>query len=318
MVLGLPLDEFSEGNMYKAHDATGIRRIFHPSDFSEASNGAFAYALKLALAVRGHLTILHTGETRKDSSWAEFPRVRRTLERWKLLPKGSVVEDIASLGLDVRKVVMPSSDPARSIVRYLHTHPHDLIVLATHQHEGLKRWIHEPVAEPIARSSATLTLFVPQNTRGFVSAADGTTNLRNILIPVDSTPDPQTSVYAAAAIAEALGCQNAVATLLHVSDSGCFPQCTPATNPALEWRRAFRQGLVEAEILKTAEENQAELIVMGTEGHKGWLDALRGSTTENIVRHSRCPVLAVPSYLAAERVVSTVEDLATGRLAVSL
>src|SRR6476660_6348439 len=124
--------------MYTTDDVLGIRRIFHPSDFSEASNAAFAYALKLALAVRGHLTILHTGKALEDSSWAAgFPRVRRTLEGWKLLPVGSVVKDIAELGLDVRKIVLPSMDPASSIVRYLHTHPHDLIVLATHQHEGL-------------------------------------------------------------------------------------------------------------------------------------------------------------------------------------
>lgn len=304
--------------MDSSHDALEIRRIFHPSDFSEASNGAFAYALKLALAARGHLTILHTGETLKNSSWAEFPRVRRTLEGWKLLPEGSVVEDIAGLGLHVRKVVLASLDPARSIVRYLHSHPHDLIVLTTHQYEGLKRWIHEPVAEPIARSSAALTLFVPQNTRGFVCAADGTTNLRNILIPVDSMPEPQASVYAVDAIAKALGCQNAIATLLHVSDSGVFPEFNLPTSPALEWRRAFRHGLVGAEILTAAEQNQAELIVMGTQGHKGFLDALRGSTTENIVRHSRCPVLAVPSYVAPEPVVSTAEELATGRLTLGL
>jgi len=99
--------------MYTAHNAIGIRSIFHPSDFSEESHVAFAYALKLALAVRGHLTILHNGKTLDDSSWAAgFPRVRRTLEAWKLLPEGSVPEDIARLGLDVRKVVLPTSDTA--------------------------------------------------------------------------------------------------------------------------------------------------------------------------------------------------------------
>ena len=33
---------------------------------------------------------------------------------------------------------------------------------------------------------------------------------------------------------------------------------------------------------------------MPTAGHQGFLDALRGSTTERALRHAPCPVLAVP------------------------
>jgi nucleotide-binding universal stress UspA family protein len=33
---------------------------------------------------------------------------------------------------------------------------------------------------------------------------------------------------------------------------------------------------------------------MATEGHQGFLDALRGSTTERVLRGALCPVLAVP------------------------
>jgi hypothetical protein len=38
-----------------------FQRIFHPSDFSDASNIAFVHALKLAVLANGRLTILHTG-----------------------------------------------------------------------------------------------------------------------------------------------------------------------------------------------------------------------------------------------------------------
>jgi nucleotide-binding universal stress UspA family protein len=33
---------------------------------------------------------------------------------------------------------------------------------------------------------------------------------------------------------------------------------------------------------------------MPTAGHHGVLDALRGSTTERVIRHAPCPVLALP------------------------
>ena len=48
-------------------------------------------------------------------------------------------------------------------------------------------------------------------------------------------------------------------------------------------------------ILRLAAERGADLIVMATAGRQGFLDALRGSTTERVLRHAPCPVLAVPS-----------------------
>jgi nucleotide-binding universal stress UspA family protein len=34
---------------------------------------------------------------------------------------------------------------------------------------------------------------------------------------------------------------------------------------------------------------------MATEGRHGFLDAVRGSTTERVLREAGCPVLAVPA-----------------------
>lgn len=297
--------------------AIQFRRIFHPSDFSEASHVAFGHALKLAVAAKASLTILHTGNTRLSETWAEFPRVRQTLENWKLLPPGSGREDLSTLGLDVEKVVLPYPEPARSIINYLQRHPHDLIVLATHQHDGLERWIHGPVAEPVARHSAECTLFLPEGTNGFISLADGSTNLTNILIPVDVVPDPQVSIDAAVAVAEALGCDEVVCTLFHAGREDRFPPCLTPGVASLEWRKVARPGIVEQEILNAAETCHADLIIMSTLGHHGFLDALRGSTTERIVRNSKCPVLAVPVHAATVPAGSTIEALATGKLAVS-
>jgi nucleotide-binding universal stress UspA family protein len=35
-------------------------------------------------------------------------------------------------------------------------------------------------------------------------------------------------------------------------------------------------------------------MVLATQGHLDFLDAVRGSTTERVLRNVRCPVLAVP------------------------
>jgi nucleotide-binding universal stress UspA family protein len=49
------------------------------------------------------------------------------------------------------------------------------------------------------------------------------------------------------------------------------------------------------EILKAEQEWQADLLVLATEGHLDFLDALRGSTTERVLRGAGCPVLAIPA-----------------------
>jgi nucleotide-binding universal stress UspA family protein len=280
--------------------ARRIQRIFHPSDFSNASNLAFEHALKLAITGQCDLTILHTGSVQADDPWAEFPRVRRTLEQWKLLPPDSPKDAISKLGLNVQKIVLSYPDPVTSMVHFLLKHPHDLIVLATHQYDGLKRWTHEQVAEPIARKAGEMTLFIPREGEGFISQTSGEVRLDSVLVPVDHVPDPQIAINSATALVESLGCREAAATLLYVGDKAMSPDVPMPADGPLKCRWTYRDGNVQEQILQAAEEYSASLIVMATQGHHGFLDALRGSTTERIVRHAKCPVLAAPVHHAKE------------------
>ncbi|MEP1643241.1 universal stress protein [Rhodopirellula bahusiensis] len=36
------------------------------------------------------------------------------------------------------------------------------------------------------------------------------------------------------------------------------------------------------------------MIALSTQGHHGFLDALRGSTSDQVVQKASCPILAVP------------------------
>jgi nucleotide-binding universal stress UspA family protein len=65
-----------------------VRSIFHPSDFSKASELAFAHALAVALVRKTKLVIMHAGRGFLDD-WAQFPPVRKTLENWNVLAPGS-------------------------------------------------------------------------------------------------------------------------------------------------------------------------------------------------------------------------------------
>jgi hypothetical protein len=198
----------------------------------------------------------------------------------------------------VRKVASPHSDAVRGILHYLGDHPHDLIVLATHQYDGLERLRHKTVAEPIARQAGELTLFVPHGADGFVSLASGAVSLRSILIPLDHAPDPQVAVDGAVALAQALELPQTTFTTFYAGAEEHYPEVFKPQRENWHWRQLSARGPVEQEVLQAARDCQADLIVMATAGHHGVLDALRGSTTERIVRLAQCPVLAAPAVLS--------------------
>jgi universal stress protein A len=58
----------------------------------------------------------------------------------------------------------------------------------------------------------------------------------------------------------------------------------------------IRFGKPADEILAFAEENNVDLIVMGTHGRTGLAHLLAGSVTERVVRSSKRPVLTVPGH----------------------
>ena len=70
----------------RAPGAVKVESIFHPSDFSEASEIAFVDALKIALVTQSRLSMLHVTPGSK-LEWQDFPGVRDTLERWKLIQR---------------------------------------------------------------------------------------------------------------------------------------------------------------------------------------------------------------------------------------
>jgi len=279
-------------------DAPFVQSIFHPSDFSEASLHAFAHALAIGLIRQTELTILHSGSDFLGADeWTKFPPVRKTLERWGLLEPGS---DRAAIfdefQLRVQKVNLRSLSPLSASMKYLKKHPTDLIVLSTHGREGVPRWIRPSKAERLAHRAGTLTLFVPESGRGFVSLEDGGVDLSRVLSPIDHGPNPAAAITYATRAARAL---RASATpeivMLHVGETSDLPPIEVPKDSGCSFRTEQRDGPVVDGILQVAREIDADMIAMTTQGHDGFLDALRGSVTDQVLRGAPCPLLAVPA-----------------------
>jgi nucleotide-binding universal stress UspA family protein len=277
----------------KTLDGVKLESIFHPSDFSEASEVAFVHALKIALVAGAKLTMLHV-EASPAAEWQDFPGVRDTLERWGLIPKGSPKSAVGQLGIKAAKVLRLSKDPVKACLGFLEENPTNLIVLAVRQHEGRMRWLEKSVGEPIARRAGQMTLFTPHGVEGFVSRQDGSISLQNILIPVTIKPRPQPSVEAAVRLIRNLQLPAGIVTLLHVGPIAEMPSLNLPKDTGWTWNRVTKVGEPADIILQTATELRTDLIIMATDGPDGFLDALRGTTSERVLRKARCPVANLP------------------------
>lgn len=266
-----------------------ISAIAHPTDFSTEGNVAFAHALRLALANRCRLDLLHVRSPRDGDHWSEFPHVRETLVAWGLLAPGASTDDIAAkTGVTVRKVDIREKDAVHGLNQFLLGHRPDLLVMGTHGRDGLNRWLAGSVSESIAQRTHLPTLFIGPEARSFVDCKTGALGLDTILVAVTHEPSPDRALGTLERLTEGLAPTH---HFVHVGDAE--PKLITSTGEPIIVKRL--QGPVVGAILSEAEKVDANLIAMPTAGHHGFLDVLRGSTTEQVLRQSPCPVLALPA-----------------------
>jgi len=270
-----------------------IESVLHPTDFSEASLTAFYHALKAALLTKSRLTLLNVSNG-GEPAWADFPGIRETLERWQVLPPNSPRAAVGQLGIRAEKIVAKKQDPIKAVLGFLECYPVDLIVLAASNREGRARWLSTSFSEPIARTAWQSTLFVPANSPGFVSAEDGSVHLKSVLIPISQSPRAQPAVDAAVRLVKRFGCPAGVFTLMHVGSLQTMPAVRCPEVPGWKWEKRLGSGDVIESIGTAAKDLHAEVIVMPTDGRNEFLDALRGSHSERVLRQTAVPLLTVP------------------------
>ena len=280
-----------------------IQSVLHPTDFSEGSLVAFHHALKAAMLSKSKLTLLHVS-TDGTSEWSHFPGVRETLERWGALPKGSPKAAVGQLGINASKVMAKKGEPVDAVVSYLENNRTDLIVLSTSKRDGRIPWLGKSVSGPVTRKAGEMTLLIPGDVEGFVSRKDGSVSLKQILIPIARTPSPEPALNAAAGLVQKWNCSEGTFVLLHVGSSNTMPALRLPEVPGWTWKKELRTGEVIEGIVKSAKEHKADLIVLATDGRNGFLDVLRGSHSERILRYGVAPVLTIPVGSRASRFLS--------------
>ena len=134
-------------------------------------------------------------------------------------------------------------------------------------------------------------------------------NTHRILVPTDFSACSKTALSIAVTLAE--GTPDSQVTLVHVEESGVptfdddlgvlEPDTLRTEIQALAASRNHNvnidarvvYGDPNTQIVKFANDNDCDLIVMGTHGRSGIVQVLLGSTAAAVIRSASCPVMTV-------------------------
>ncbi len=274
-----------------------MKRIMVATDLVAEHNHLFAAALKLALATKAELRVVNVHSADHGADWRSLPTVRAHLESWGVLPQGASVEAFSALGLKVVPVEEElHGDMASDLIVRAHDDQPDLLMLGTSGRVGIGRLVQPSVAEPVSRRWGGPSLVVPEGGKRIVDAK-GKLTLTRVLIPIDVSVAQQPVIDTLLRLLEDLGVGPVAFTLVHVGSRDTLPTFDLPPRTDWMWRsEVVERGSVVDGILATAAAEGSDLIAMGTQGHDSFLDAIRGSNTERVLRRAPCPVLVVPIH----------------------
>jgi nucleotide-binding universal stress UspA family protein len=298
-----------------------LTRILCPTDFSEVSTKAEAYATALASRYGASLHLLHVDPpTPVMSPYGEIPVDIRLFED----QRHQAEHDLAAARARAHAAGVAADAsirggyPAREVLAVAALEHSDLIVLGTHGRGGVEHLLLGSVAEKVMRKASCPVLVVPE---GAGTGSD--VRFSRILCPIDGSASSADAVSYAVSLARET---DGRLTLLYVVEPSSpvgeygalgadeFRRIGEAHAQAVlqaavtpdvrEWckvEEAVGFGKASAGILDSARSHRADVIVMGVRG-RGAIDLMAfGSTTNDVIRRATCPVLAVHPHAKDHR-----------------
>jgi nucleotide-binding universal stress UspA family protein len=141
-----------------------IRRILAPTDFSDPSKQAVAYAFELAQHFGATLILLHAIEIPAYASEGFIPPSLGTtlmddIERQAYADLAQLLPEAQDAKVDVARCVVVGM-PSQAIIESAEAEKADLIVMATHGRTGFKHLILGSVAERVVRTASCPVLTI--------------------------------------------------------------------------------------------------------------------------------------------------------------
>ncbi len=286
------------------------KNILVPVDFSPPSRLAVNYAVSLARTLRAKLTLMHVVESPAALGYpfgSENPRIEKEHreQATRMLPALLAPEDQDDLDL---QIVIKSGDIQDEIAATIREQRADIVVMGTHGRGLFGRWLIGSITQGILRKVSVPILTISKATRPMA--------LKRILFATDFSEASKQGFGFALEMARMArsdivilhSLERRVALTAGLGDMVDY--ISPYTVEEARSKLAeftvegSRQGikidtlLVEGvpaeEILKAAENNDADVILIAIQ-RKGLVErALLGTTAERIIREAHIPVLSIP------------------------
>ncbi|MEJ2695789.1 MAG: universal stress protein [Candidatus Sulfobium sp.] len=183
----------------------------------------------------------------------------------------------------------------------------DLIAMGTYGRKGLKRLLMGSVTSAVIVHSPCDVLVVKK------PCTECTGSYSSVLLPFDGSDFSKNALKRACQLSKVDGCTVTVLyvipryeemigffrtesirkSLMREADKVVDAAKEIASGEGISVKTEIREGATGDEIVKAAESLKNDLIMMGTYGWRGVNKAIMGSTTERVIMHASCPILAV-------------------------
>jgi nucleotide-binding universal stress UspA family protein len=291
-----------------------INRILCPIDFSECSDSALWYAMKMAARYGASLHVLHVmpplppvaSAVAADGRQLATRNLNSAIERWR------------EPGVDVGAELVESASPSEQIMQRAEALAVDLVVTGSHGRTGMRRMLLGSVVEQLLHHCRQPVLVVPAGLDR--SRPERTIGVSRILCAIDFSAASVAALAYALSIAEEADATLTLLNVIELPPELINPPQPPDFN--IESARAdteaerlaklralipehaseyctvetlVLEGGASRQILRVAEQQQTELIVLGVHGRNPLALAVFGSSSKDVITRAHCPVLVVPS-----------------------
>jgi nucleotide-binding universal stress UspA family protein len=303
-----------------------IGNIVCPIDFSDYSRRALDHAIAIARRYDSTITLVHVCATMPAVAYAGgLPAVQPAVltpdERHRLLTDlRELAQAEAGSGLRIDAAVREGNE-VREILSEADQRKADLLTVGTHGRSGFDRLLLGSVTEKLLRKASCPVLTVPRHHPDAVPASPLV--FKRIVCPVDFSDCSMGALKYAMALTQEV---DGELTILYVVTNDLTPLPGQSPDDAPDYsmsvaeffikreqnvRRMLKDAIPEtvstychvdtqlrhgrsaAEILRLAADRDSDLIVIGVRGRGSADLAVFGSTTQQVVRQSTCPVLTV-------------------------
>jgi nucleotide-binding universal stress UspA family protein len=290
-----------------------LGRILAATDFSDVSASAVRRALEWASRFNASLFVLSAGEYDLSPRYFTADQIAglmRQAREKEAQVRHDLKEWVRSLGgPEVPFEAVTGPGPAdRAILRGVEVIRPDLLVMGTHGRRGYNRFLMGSTTEKVVRQTPIPVLVARDGSAAPQDLAHRHgTEIRRILCAADRPLFPGAALPSVAELARTLGADLVALHSLEVPGwLGEAPVTTRqeakeelrelVARHALDLRTKIivTEGPAYQRILEAAATEQADLIVVGGRQPKSEAPVF-GSTAIRVMRHARCPVLAIPA-----------------------